>query len=74
MPEELSYHYDYSRLDKFLQSHYDPKTVAYELDETMSDLVDHTALDETYGQVLPERYYILKSLRDIFCKLEKVQP
>lgn len=46
-----TYHYDYTRLDKFLQSHYDPKTVAYELDETMSDLVDHTALDETYGQL-----------------------
>lgn len=43
------YHYDYTRLDKFLQTHYDPKSIAHELDEIMSDLVDHAGTDKNYG-------------------------
>jgi hypothetical protein len=66
-----TYHFDYSRLDRFLSKDYDPSELGRQLDETMSDLVNYAGKEDSYCQTLPARHYILRELRDIFLTLKK---
>jgi hypothetical protein len=71
---DKSYHYNYILLDSFLTQDYDPQSVACQLDETMSELVEFGSTDQTYSGILPQRHFFLRSLRNVFLKMEKVQP
>ena len=71
--ENLPHSYDYTRLDNFLKQDYDPQAVACQLDETMSELVEFGGSDQTYSGILPQRHFFLRSLRDIFLRMKKVE-
>jgi len=60
----------YKALDELLYGISSPEELGNQLDEIMSDLVSYAGKDETYSQVLPQRHFILKELRDIFWKLK----
>jgi len=62
--------HNYEPLDELLNGVYKPEELGNQLDEIMSDLVSYAGKDETYSQVLPQRHFILKELRDIFWKLK----
>jgi hypothetical protein len=60
----------YSELDKFLKSGMTAGQVGDELDETLCDLVHYAGKEGDFSE-LPNRYYMIKRLRDIFWALEK---
>ena len=70
MPSKKARH-NYQALDTLLTNIYDAQEIGNHLDEIMSDLVSYAGKEETYSQVLPERYNVLKELRDIFWKLKQ---
>jgi hypothetical protein len=61
----------YTQLDKFLKSGITAGEVGNELDETLCDLVHYAGKADDYASELPNRYYLIKRLRDIFWALEK---
>jgi succinate dehydrogenase/fumarate reductase flavoprotein subunit len=69
--ENQPYHYNYQRLDNFLNKDTDPKEIGNELDEIMGDLVNYSGKEEGYRELLPNRHTILRELRDIFWSLKK---
>jgi hypothetical protein len=64
--EKEPYYYNYQELDKFLSSQYDPRDLANELDEIMTDLVVYSGWDDRYYLFLEKRFLTLRYLRDIF--------
>lgn len=60
----------YSQLDKFLKTGMTAGEIGHELDETLCDLVHYAGREDDYSE-LPNRYYLIKKLRDIFWALEK---
>ncbi|HRF35558.1 MAG TPA: hypothetical protein PLM56_18790 [Cyclobacteriaceae bacterium] len=60
----------YSQLNDFLKSGMTAQEVGNELDETLCDLVHHAGKEGDFSE-LPNRYYMIKRLRDIFWALEK---
>lgn len=63
--------YNYQSLDDFLKKDYDPQEIGRQLDETLSDLVHYASKEESYYQVLSQRHYILRELRNIFWNMNK---
>lgn len=64
-------HYNYQPLDEFFAKGDDPKAVGNQLDEIMADIVYLARDEDDFGRALTYHHYILRSLRDIFWKLEK---
>lgn len=59
--------YNLTSIQHFLVHDIDPLELSRQLDEIMGDLVSYAACDDTYaGEVLEQRYYILRSLRNLF--------
>lgn len=70
--ENESTHYNYQSLDKLLTKDFDPQQLGDQMDEIMNDLVCYAKYDDDYsGDQLEWRYYILRTLRDLFWKLPK---
>jgi hypothetical protein len=69
--ENQPYHYNYQRLDNFLNKDTDPKEIGNELDEIMGDLVNYAGKEEGYSELLPNRHNTLRELRDIFWSIKK---
>jgi len=69
---ETNHHYDYQPLDEFFTKGDDPKSVGTQLDEIMADLVYLARNEDDFGKSLTYHHFILRSLRDIFWKLEKL--
>jgi hypothetical protein len=61
--------YNYQSLDRLLIEVYDPKELGNELDEIMSELVYLSDGEERHTY----HHLILRTLRDIFWKLEKLK-
>ena len=59
-------------LDEFFAKGDDPKSVGNQLDEIMADLVYLARDEDDFGRSLTYHHYILRTLRDIFWKLEKL--
>lgn len=69
--ENQSYHYDYTRLDSFFRSQYDPIEVAGHLDAIRDRLVALVNHEEGYRESIRNDYTILGELRDILLHLQK---
>ena len=67
--EDKAYHYNYTSLDKFLESAYDPKELGNQLDELMADLVNVSRNEDDFGSKLSDHHFTLRQLRDIFWSL-----
>lgn len=61
----------YTQLDKFLKSGMTARQVGDELDETLCDLVHYAAKEDDYVSELPNRYYLIRKLRDVFWEISK---
>jgi hypothetical protein len=61
----------YTDLDKFLKTGMTAKQVGDELDETLCDLVHYAGKEDDYVSELPNRYYLIRKLRDIFWQISK---
>ena len=61
--------FDYSDLDRLLKEGSLPQEVGDQLDEALNDLV-HYAGTTGYCEDLPNRYFLLRELRNIFWKLK----
>jgi len=61
--------YNYHLLDRLLIEVYDPKELGNELDEIMNELVHLSNGEER----LTYHHLVLRTLRDIFWKLEKLK-
>jgi hypothetical protein len=61
--------FDYSDLDRLLKEDSLPEDVGNQLDEALNDLVQHAG-ETGYSENLPNRYYLLRELRNIFWKLK----
>jgi hypothetical protein len=70
--ENKPYHFDYSRLDNFLQHHYDPMEVANHLDSIRDRLVALVDHEEGYREAIRNDHTMLRELRDILLNLQKV--
>jgi hypothetical protein len=70
-PENRSTLYNYQPLDRLLIELYDPRELGNELDEIMSELVNHAGHEMNYNQSLVQRHYLLRMLRNIFWELKK---
>jgi hypothetical protein len=64
-------HYDFENMNRLLTRDYDPQEIGNELDETLCDLVHYAGKQEDYVQELPDRYFLIKKLRDIFWEMNK---
>ena len=65
--------YNYQELDELLKNALTPESLGNHLDEIMNDLVTYAVRTDAYsGEQFEWRYYILRTLRDIFWKLEKL--
>jgi hypothetical protein len=63
--------YNYKELDELLKNTLTPESLGDHMDEIMNDLVMYAGRDDDYpGEQLEWRFYILRSLRNIFWKLE----
>ena len=69
-PEPTRYHYQ--ALDRLLSNDHDPQEVGNTLDEIMHELVTYANQVEDYREKQESHYYMLRILRDIFWKLEKL--
>lgn len=47
------------------------RQVGDELDETLCDLVHYAAKEDDYVSELPNRYYLIRKLRDVFWEISK---
>lgn len=71
--EETTYKYDYTRLDNFLQHHYDPMEIANHLDSIRDRLVALVDHEEGYREAIRNDHTMLGELRDILLHLQKVK-
>jgi hypothetical protein len=71
MEKPEPHHYNYHRLDSFLQKDYDPQEIGNRLDQIRDRLVELVHLREDYRESLREDHYLLGELRDIFWALKK---
>jgi len=71
--EITAYHFDYSRLDNFLQHHYDPMEIANHLDSIRDRLVALVDHEEGYREAIRNDHTMLGELRDILLHLQKVK-
>jgi hypothetical protein len=67
----LPIHYNYQALDKHLTEDSDPVELGDQLDEIMQALASHAASDESYHIKLEDHYHVLRTMRNIFWKLER---
>lgn len=61
----------YADLDKFLKAGMTARQVGDELDETLCDLVHYAGKEDDYASELPNRYYLIRKLRNIFWEMSK---
>lgn len=66
-------HYDYQVLDRLVTDDGTPEELGNHLDEIMQALAAHASQDGGYHTRLEEHYFILRTLRDIFWRLEEVE-
>jgi hypothetical protein len=71
MKPKTRHRFDYSALDRLLKESHFPEEVGNQLDETLNDLVHYSGVADDYCSELPNRYYLLRELRDIFWKLSE---
>lgn len=60
--------YNYQKLDQLLTEYLDPQAVGNQLDEIMNELLSCAKCDDSS---LEGRYFILRTLRDLFWKLKQ---
>lgn len=71
MEKTPRYQFNYTELEELLTTVYFPHDLGNRLDEILCDLVHYAGKEEEYAEQLPNRYYLVKQLRDIFWSLEK---
>jgi len=65
-------YYDYKALDRLVTDDGTPEELGDHLDDILQALAAHASQDVGYHARLEEHYFILRTLRDIFWKLEEV--
>lgn len=69
MKPAARHRFDYRELDRLLKEDSLPEDVGNQLDEALNDLVQYAGATG-YCHDLPNRYYLLRELRNIFWKLK----
>ena len=69
MKKPIRHRFDYTQLDHLLKESCLPEEVGNQLDEALNDLVHYSGMADDYCSELPDRYYLLRKLRNIFWNL-----